>query len=162
MKGLKPVVGLLVALTLLVAFAPCASADQEGKSITITIDRKTMPQSIFQLGRFYTVSEKVTLTDYEIRDYAGAPIDGLIIQTCSGQTKIPICTVKEIRLSRWFHRRTDDIFLVEDVVEADITLTDGTMRSVLMNANFGTIAGQSDLGSFFLGDPLTVRHLVFN
>ena len=160
MKGLRLVLAFLLALVLVAMLAGDAVA--EGESITITIDRKTMPQSVLHPGRFFTEPETVTVYDYVIRNYSGKPIDGFIVQTSSGQTKVPVATVKEIRTEGWVHRRTADIEYVENVVRADMLLTDDSQMSVLMNADFGTIEGKTDLGDFFLKDPHTVRHLVFN
>ena len=167
MKGFKIAAAILVALMLVGTHVPYVSAEQDqGKSITITLDRRTVPQSMFRAGRFFVDKDDVTATvtvfDHAIRDRAGTPIDGFTIQTASGQTKVPIETVKEIRFTGWVHRRTDDIELVEHVTEADILLTNGTEKNVLMSADFGTIEGKTERGDFFLGDSHTVRHLLIN
>jgi len=160
MRRLKLAASLLIALALVAAFAPVSSAEEE--SITITIDRKTMPQSLLHPGRFFTKQETVTVYDYVIRNYMGKPIEDFTIQTASGRTEIPVDTVAEIRFKNWVKRRTDDIERIERVVEADMFFTDGSEMNVLMNADFGTIEGSTELGDFFLKDPLAVRRLVFN
>ncbi|UCD56318.1 MAG: thrombospondin type 3 repeat-containing protein, partial [Candidatus Hydrogenedentota bacterium] len=163
MKVFKCASALLVALTLMAVLMPSATAGQGGaESITITIDRRTMPSSLLFPGRFFTKAATVTVHDFVIRDYLGNPIDGFTVQTSSGRTEIPIHLVEEIRLSRWIKRNTKDIEYVENVVEGEIVLTDGREMSVLMNADFGTIEGKTDFDDFFLEDPHTVRHLVFN
>jgi len=163
MKVFSSTVALVVALSMVAVFAPCAKADQgNAKSITLTIDRTVMPQTVFYPGRTHTKPATVTVTDFVIRDYSGAPIDSFIIQTVSGQTKIPIDEVKEIDFSGWTRRRTDDIPLIENITCAEMVFTDGTSRSVIMNGDFGTIEGETTLGDFFLSDPLTVEHLIFN
>jgi hypothetical protein len=100
--------------------------------------------------------------DYVIRDYLGKPIKGFMIQAGPGLEKIPVETVEAISINNWVRRRTDDIPHIENVVKADMLMTDGSEMHVLMNADFGTIEGRTELGDFFLKDPLTVRHLVFN
>jgi outer membrane protein OmpA-like peptidoglycan-associated protein len=150
----------VIAFALIAGLAPCVWAEED--SVTLTLDRKTMPQSLLHPGRFFTKQEVVTVYDYVIRDYLGEPIEGFTIQTASGLTKVPIDTVEEIRFKNWIKRRTDDIYLIERVVEADMFFTDGSQMRVLTNADFGTIEGRTELGDFFLGDPLAVRHLVFN
>ncbi len=163
MKWTKTVLGLMVALVLVGVFTVNAMAKQgNADSITLSIDRTPMGQTIFHPGRHHTAPATVTVRDFMIRDYTGLPIEGFVMKTCSGRTMIPLETVMEIRLSRWSSRRTDDIFLIENVVEVEIDLTDGTTRIGLMNADFGTVEGQTELGDFFLGDPLYVRHLLFN
>jgi outer membrane protein OmpA-like peptidoglycan-associated protein len=160
MKGFK--IALAVLLVLMFASIFASNANAEDGSITITIDRKVMPQSLLHPGRFMTGDETITVYDYVIRDYRGAPIEGFIIQTASGQTKVPIDTVKEIHTKGWIHRRTGDIKYVENVVSAEIYYTDGTREEVVMNADFGTIEGTTDLGDFFLDNPHSVKVLVFN
>ena len=163
MKFFRSVVALLLAFSLMAVLAPCVKAEQENaKSITVTIDRVVMPQSSIYPGRVFTDPATVTVSDFVIRDYLGIPIEGFIVQTVSGQTKVPICKVKEIDFSGWTHRRTDDIKLVENVTCAEIILTDGTSRSVVMNADFGTIEGKTEHGDFYLSLPHTVERLVFN
>ncbi len=160
MRRLRPCLSLVIAFALIAGLAPCVWAGED--SVTLTLDRKTMPQSLLHPGRFFTKQEVVTVYDYVIRDYRGEPIEGFTIQTASGLTKVPIDTVEEIRFKNWIKRRTDDIYLIERVVEADMFFTDGSQMRVLTNADFGTIEGRTELGDFFLGDPLAVRHLVFN
>ncbi len=152
---------LLLALFITSTFVSIAVAEEED-SITITIDRKVMPQSLLHPERFKTDAETFTVYDYVIRDYSGNPIDGFIVQTASGQTTIPIDTVKQIRTEGWIHRETDDIAYVENVVRAYFLFTDGTQEQYLMNADFGTIEGETDLGEFFLGNPHSVKSLTFN
>jgi hypothetical protein len=151
---------LLIGLVLMGAFSSMAEAGDE--SITITIDRAVMPQSLVHPGRFFTEAETVTVYDYVIRDYANTPVDSFLIQTASGTTKIPMDTVVEVRFENKIRRRTGDIDRIENVVEADMLMTDGTEMHVVMNADFGTIEGKTELGDFFLGEPHTVRHLTFN
>lgn len=160
MKRSRILSAFLLALMITSTFVSAAVA--EGDSITITIDRKVMPQSLLHPARFKTSAETLTVYDYVIRDYTGDPIDGFIVQTASGQTKIPIDTVKQIRTEGWIHRETDDIDYVENVVEAYFLFTDGTQEQYLMNADFGTIEGTTDLGDFFLGNPHSVKSLTFN
>lgn len=162
MKSLRFASAFVAVLMLAAVFVPHAVGGEEGwKSITITIDRKTMGQSVFYPGRFFTDPATVTVDDFTIRDYFGVPIDGFTIQTSSGKTEIPICTVKEISFCEWVRRKTSDIMHVEHIVKATMVLTDGEELPVLMNADFGTIEGKTDLGNFFLKDPHTIRHLVF-
>ena len=104
----------------------------------------------------------VTVSDYVIRDFSGAPIKGFTVQTVSGQTMIPIDTVKEIEFSGCVSTRTEDIDNVEHVTKAKILLVDGKKKSVVMNSDFGTIEGKTKRGDFFLGKPDTVMKLVFN
>jgi outer membrane protein OmpA-like peptidoglycan-associated protein len=163
MKVFRTVSALLFALVIVAVPIVSAGTDcGEGDSITITINRRTMPQSLLHPGRFFTKSETLTVSDFVIRDYSGVPIDSFIIQTSSGRTEVPVHLIKEIRQTGWIHRRTEDIRYVENVVETEMLLTDGTAMSGLMNADFGTIEGKTELGEFFLNDPHTVRHLVFN
>ena len=160
MKARKLVPAILLTVTLLAVSTLGASAE-EG-SITITISRKTMPQSLLHPGRFFTKAETLTVHDYVIRDYLGRPIESFAIQTASGLTKIPVDTVKEIHFNNWLKRRTEDVYLSEFVVQADMLMTDGSEMNVLMNPDFGTIEGKTELGEFFLKDPHTIRRLVFN
>lgn len=163
MKPFTLISVLLGALIMVALLTPCAVGEcVQDESITITIDRKTMPSSVLHPGRFFIKGETVTVHDFVIRDYFGIPIDGFVIRTSSGQTKVPVDQLEEIRLCRWPHRYSDDIKYIENVVEADMFLTDGTKMDVLMNADFGTIEGKTELGNFFLKDPHTVRRLVFN
>ena len=163
MKCTKTALGLMIVLVLVGVFSVNAMAEQgNADSITLSIDRTPMGQTIFHPGRLRTGPATVTVRGFMIRDYTGLPIEDFVMKTCSGRTMIPIETVMEIRLSRWSFRRTNDIYLIENVVEVEIDLTDGTTRTGLMNADFGTIEGKTELGDFFLGDPLYVRHLVFN
>ena len=167
MKGLKLTSALLTAFVLIAGFAPyCLAAGDQGDSITITIDRRVMPQSVFHAGRFALSDERaeatVTVFDHTIRNYDGKRIKSFTIQTSSGRTDVPIATVKEITIDNFVSRRTDDISRIENVVEADMVLVDGTEKHVLMNADFGTIEGKTNRGDFFLKYPHTVRHIVFN
>ena len=165
MKNFKHVAALLSALMLVLAFAPYALADADhGDSITLLIDRRVKPESFFHIGRFFSPRSEATVEvlDPVIRNYDGKPIENLTIQTASGQTRIPIETVQEIELSGWIGRRTDDIPHIDCTVNADILLTDGTQKQVLMNADFGTIEGKTDRGDFFLSDPHTVKYITFH
>ncbi len=163
MKGFKLTSTLLAALMVVAVFAPCALAEgEQGDSITITIDRLVMPQSLLHPGRALTKPEIVMVYDHVIRSYDGKPIDSFTIQTASGRTDIPIENIREITIENDISRRTGDIHRIENVVEADIVLVDGTEKHVVMNADFGTIEGNTDRGEFFLKYPHTVRHIVFN
>ncbi|GAB4337100.1 MAG: hypothetical protein Kow0099_10400 [Candidatus Abyssubacteria bacterium] len=154
---------LAVALAVVVAVTLIGEVKAETKeSITITIDRKVYPAVIFHPGLCRTQAETVTLDNYAIRDYLGVPIEGFIIQTISGQTEVPLYLVKEIKFDGCVRHKTEDIDHIYFVQWADMTLVDGTQMRVLMNADFGTIEGDTEDGEFFLGDPHTVRHLVFN
>ena len=160
MRGLKFASAILLGIALVAAFSAVAKAD--AGSITITISRSVMPQSLLHPGRFFQGPETVTVEDYVIRNYMGKPIQDFTIQAGSGLEKIPVDTVEEISINNWVRRRTDDLPHIENVVEADMLMTDGSEMHVLMNADFGTIEGKTELGDFFLKDPHTVRHLVFN
>lgn len=167
MKNLKLVSALLVALALLVTVAPHALAEADhGDSITLTLDRRVKPESFFHIGRFFLRGDRAatTITVYEpvIRNYDGKPIDSFTIQTTSGRTKVPIGTVKGIRLNDWVDRRTDDIPQIERTINANILFTNGTQKQVLMNADFGTIEGKTNRGDFFVSDPSTVRYIEFH
>jgi len=163
MKALRTVLTVVSALAMVaVPTLATAACGVDSASITITIDRGTMPQSIFHPGRIFTKPETLTVNEFVIRDYSGNPIDSFTIQTSSGRTEVPMNLIQEIRQKGWIHRRTDDIEYVENIVKADMLLTDGTEMSVIMNADFGTIEGKTELGEFFLGDPHSVRRLVFN
>lgn len=163
MKVFKLASTLLVVLAVMAGAMPNVMADcEKGESITITIDRGTKPSSFFHPGRFFTKSATVTVYEFVIRDYDGLPVESLIIQTSSGRTTVPINRVKEIRFGNWIKRESRDIGYVENVVKADIVLTNGTEKSGLMNADLGTIEGKTELGDFFLRDPHTLRSLVFN
>jgi hypothetical protein len=166
MKNLKLTAALLSALMLVLAFAPYALANPDhGESITLLIDRAVKPESFFHIGRFFMPPSrrKIIVEVYNpvIRHYDGSPIEGLIIQTSSGRTNIPIDTVQKITLKGWIGRRTDDIPRIERTVNATILLTNGTQKEVLMNADLGTIEGQTDRGEFFLKDPTTIKCISF-
>jgi hypothetical protein len=165
MKNFKLVAALLSALMLVLAFAPYALAEADhGDSITLLIDRRVKPESFFHPGRFFASGAEVTVEvrDPVIRNYDGKPIESLTIQTASGQTRIPIDTVRGIELEGWIGRRTDDIPHIDCTVKANILLTDGTQKQVLMNADFGTIEGKTDRGDFFLKDPHTVKYIIIH
>jgi hypothetical protein len=167
MKVLKVTSVCLIALMLVGTLIPTAMAEEESEgTLTLTLDRRVMPQSLLWPGRFLLTGDEVrmtvTLQDYVIRDYLGAPIEGFIIQTTSGQTRVPIETVKSIDFTGWVHRRTEDINYVENVTKADILLTNGKTKCVLMNADFGTISGKTERGDFIVSDPHTVMKLVFD
>jgi outer membrane protein OmpA-like peptidoglycan-associated protein len=163
MRVLKTASAFLIALTLIAGLIPDAMAAMGNcDSITVTIDRKTHPNVIFHPELWKTNPATVKVHEFMIRDYYGNLIDGFVIQTASGRTKIPIDTVKEIHTKGWITRSTKNIEYIDSVIKADITLVDGTTLDVLMNADFGTIEGKTELGDFFLGDPHTVKMLVFN
>ena len=159
MKALKISLATVIALAMLAVAASVAAADDG--TITITIDRKVMLRGLLHPG-ITSDAETITVHDYVIRNYSGKPIEVFLVRTASGLTRIPVETVKEIQMSYRVKRRTDDIPRIERVVEADMYFTDGTMEHVVMNADFGTIEGTTELGDFFLDDPTTVRRLVFN
>lgn len=161
MKPLKFALSLSLALVMTAGAFTHAAAQSE-ESVTITIDRSTMPNSLLYPGRFFTEPETVTVHNYVIRDYLGVPIEGFTIQTVSGQTKVPVNLVSEIRFDGWIHRETRDIDFVHFVEWGDMTLVDGAEMRVLFNADFGTIEGHTEDGEFFLGDPHTVRRIVFH
>lgn len=165
MKGFKLPVILLVALMLTGIIAPVAMAEcEDAKSLTVTIDRRVMPQTIYHPGRLFQRPKTVTVTlhDFVIRDYAGMPTDGFTIQTNAGQTKIPLDAVKELQLYGEFYRRTDDIYLSENLVRSHFSLTDGREVWAFMNPDFGTIEGKTGQGDFFLKEPHAVKRLVFS
>ncbi len=165
MKNLKLISSLVVAAMLFAVVAPHAAAEgEQADAITITIDRAVKPQSFFHIGRFFAPRREATLTVYDpiIRNYDGRLTEKFTIQTASGRTDIPIDSVQAIRLNNWIERRTEDIPQVEWTVNANILLTDGTQKQVLMNADFGTIEGRTDRGEFFLKDPHTVRFIEFH
>ncbi len=163
MKIAKTASVFLVALTLIAIFIPDVMAQMgNAESITVTIDRKTYPNIIFHPRLWKSQPETVTLHDFVIRDYYGIPIDAFIVQTASGRTEIPIEQVAQICTKGWITRASKDIDLADSVIKADIVLTDGTQMESLMNLDFGTIEGKSELGDFYLNDPHTVRQLVFN
>ena len=59
MKGLKLASALVAAFVLIAGFAPyCLAEVDQGDSITITIDRRVMPQSVFHVGRFALPEER--------------------------------------------------------------------------------------------------------
>jgi hypothetical protein len=163
MKVVHTVLVIMLALTLTAGLQAKAAAGQGGAdSITITIDRNVMPVSIFHAGLFWTKPETVTVRNFVIRNYAGKPIDGFVVQTASAQTKVPIGTVQEIKHTGWIRKDTQDIPHINYVVPVHMVLTDGRVLDTLMNADFGTIEGLTDLGKFFVADPHTVTHLAFN
>lgn len=164
MKVTHKMLTLVIALSLTAVLQAPAVAGQGGAdSITITVDRNVMPAHLYHVtGQSRTKAETVTLTDFVIRNYFGKPIDGFIIQTVSGRTTVPIETVKEISHTGWIRKHTEDIPGIAYVVPVHMVLTDGSEMDVLMNADFGTIEGMTDLGKFFVKDPHTVTHLVFN
>ena len=167
MKLFKITSVCFVVLMLVGTLIPNAIAEEEkGETLTITIDRRVMPQSILNAGLFFLenddVRATVTLRDFVIRDYTGDPIEGFIIQTASGQTKIPVDKVKKIEFANWVERKTEDIDFIENVREADILLIDGQTKHALVNADFGKIEGKTDRGNFFLEKPHTVMTLVFD
>jgi hypothetical protein len=165
MKSFKIVSALMIALMLACCLVPNAMAEQkQEKTITLTMDRRVMPQSLFHPSVFLQDGSKVTVTvsDYVIRDYSGDPIKGFTVQTASGQTLIPIDDVKEIEFSGCVSTKTEDIDYVEHVSGAEILLVNGKKKNVVINADFGTIEGKTKRGDFFLGKPNTVVKLVFN
>ncbi len=167
MKNFKLASALLVAVALLVTAAPHVLAEPDhGDSITITLDRRVMPESFFNIGRFFMREDRATttVTVYEpvIRNYDGRPITGFTIQTASGQTKVPIDTVQELSLNGWIGRQLDEIPDTERTVNANILFTNGTQKQVLMNADFGTIEGKTNRGELFVGDPVTIKHIEFH
>ncbi|MBI5118206.1 OmpA family protein [Candidatus Poribacteria bacterium] len=163
MRILKTASAFLIALTTIAGLIPDALAAMGNcDSITVTIDRKTHPNIIFHPELWKSQPSTVKVHDFMIRDYYGNPIDGFVIQTASGRTEIPVDQVKEIHQRGWITRARKDIEFLDSFVKADITLVDGTTLDVLMNADFGTIEGKTELGDFYLGDPHTVKMLVFN
>lgn len=161
MKASKCV--LTVTLAVVVALTLVGEAMAEKKeSITVTLDRKVYPAVIFYPGLCWTEPQTVTVNNYAIRNYLGIPVEGFIIQTVSGQTEVPLYLVKEIKFDGCIRHKTKDIDHIYFVQWADMTLVDGTRMRVLTNADFGTIEGDTEDGAFFLGDPHTVKHIVFN
>ncbi|RJP19804.1 MAG: hypothetical protein C4520_12000 [Candidatus Abyssobacteria bacterium SURF_5] len=163
MKVVHAVLMLVLSLTLTAGMQMEAVAGQGGaESITVTLDRRVMPVSIYHPGLFWTDSETVTVFDFAIRNYLGEPIDGFWIQTASARTEIPIGTVSEIRQTGWIRKNTKDIPRIAYVVPVHMVLVDGTEFDTLMNADFGTVEGMTDLGEIFVADPHTVTYLAFN
>ncbi|RJP64263.1 MAG: OmpA family protein [Candidatus Abyssobacteria bacterium SURF_17] len=163
MKAFKTALLLSVALVFTGVFASAVIAEEAtGDSITVTIDRRTQPNTIFHPEWWDENPATVTVYNYVIRDYYGTAVEDVVIKTASGRTEIPIDRVKEIHTKGWLRRYKDEIDYVDTVIDADIVLTDGTQLSGAMNADLGTIEGDTDLGTFFLGDPHTIKDLVFN
>lgn len=165
MKSFKIVSVFVIALMLACSLAPNAVAEQkQEKTITLTMDRRVMPESLFHPGVFLQDGAKVTVTvsDYVIRDFLGAPIKGFTVQTASGQTMIPIDKVKEIEFSGCVATKTEQIDYVDHVAKAEVLLVDGKKKDVVINVDFGTIEGKTKRGDFFLGKPSTVTKLTFN
>lgn len=163
MKAYKTVLLLLVAVAFMSVLAPAVMAQGElGDSITVTIDRKTKPNVVLHPELWGAKPETVTVYNYVIRNYYGTPVDAVIVQTASGRTEIPIGDVREIKTNGCIRRYTNEIAYINSVIDADIVLNDGTQLSVVMNADLGTIEGDTELGQFFLKDPHTIKHLVFN
>lgn len=163
MKAFKTALLLILALVFTGIFTPAVMADEgTGDSITLTIDRRTKPNTIFHPEWWDESPATVTVYNYVIRDYYGTPVEDVVIKTASGRTEIPISRVKEIHTKGWLRRYKNEIDYINTVIDADIVLTDGTQLSGAMNADLGTIEGDTDLGAFFLGDPHTIKDLVFN
>lgn len=163
MKGTKGIIASLLLSLSLAALPAVALAEQGGAdSITLTLDRAVMPVSIYHAGLFWTQPQIVTVHDFVIRDYLGNPIDSFVVQKASAREEIPIETVESICQTGWIYKNTKDIQGIEYVVPVVISLTDGRQLETLMNADFGTIEGFTILGSIFVGDPHTVKELVFN
>ncbi|GAB4337095.1 MAG: hypothetical protein Kow0099_10390 [Candidatus Abyssubacteria bacterium] len=166
MKVLKCMLIFLAVLTLTATLPTAVRAEAGGGpddgSLTLTLDRKYMPKTIFRPGLLFTDSDTITVHEYVIRDYSGTPIEDFIIQTASGQTSIPVEKVREISFEQCVRHKTSDIDHVDFVQNARMVLTSGKEMDVLMNADFGTIEGKTKLGDFFLKDPHTVKKLVFN
>jgi outer membrane protein OmpA-like peptidoglycan-associated protein len=166
MRIVKYTLMLFVVISLMTV-SPAIAAAQAGSgsgddSLTLTLDRKYMPKTIFYPGLLCTDADTITVHEYVIRDHLGKPIDGFIIQTASGQTLVPVEKVKEISFEQCIRHKTRDIDHVYFVEDARMVLTSGKEMSVIMNADFGTVEGKTKLGDFFLGDPHTVKKLVFN
>lgn len=159
----KLTLAVLLVAVLAATLPSGVQAEQGGaKSVTLTLDRAVMPAALFHAAWRATKPATVTVYDFVIRDFSGAPIDGFAVQKSSGRVEIPIETVKEIRQTGWISKHTEDIPRISYVVPVVITLTDGREVKTLMNADFGTVEGITEHGWFFLNDPQTVTSLVFN
>ncbi len=134
-------------------------------SLTLTIYPRVAYEKVMGVVIPWGAPETVTLGDYRITDMRGNPRDYVVLETSAGVTRLPFDNVRRIDFISYarVYKNNARMRSVRYHVRTNIYLMDGTrIENAVINAHWGLVEGTTELGDFFLDNPLTVSSLTFN
>lgn len=147
-----------------VPFAGQAETQTED-TLTMTIYPKVSHEKFLGLVIPWGTPETVTVHNYRIADLRGDTRDHVLLETAAGVTRLSFDDIRQIDFVSYprLHEYNTRMQSVTYTVRANVQLVDGSrIENAILNAHWGTVAGDTQLGEFFLNDPLTVASLTFN
>ena len=160
----RTVLVLLVGAAL--AASPLSQAfANTSDTLTLTIYPRVSHEKILGVVIPWGDPETVTVSNFKITDLRGIPRDHILLETASGVTRLPLDTVKRIDFVSYarLYKYNSRMASVRYHIRANIFLTDGSrIENAVVNAHWGLVEGDTELGEFYLADPLTVSSLTFN
>jgi len=162
---LHALLALVAAVSLIMT--PMAEMATAAPSDTVTLELCTTLKYGQITGNVYRRGDVVTVdvANYKIFDLRGAPRTDIVIKTASGVQRIKWSRIQSMEMTS--HAKLYDynsrLASATYTVHANVYLTDGSvLKDAVINAHWGVVEGDTDLGKFFMGDPLTVASITFN
>lgn len=154
----------LVACMLTLVQAGPAQA-QLDDSLTLTIYPRVAHEKVWGVVVPMGAPETVRVFNYRIFDLRGDGRDYLLLETASGQTRLLFDRVRRIDFVSYPRQYSNNTRMESTryVVRCNIFLTDGTrIENAVVNAHWGLVEGETELGDFYLRDPFTVTSMTFD
>ena len=164
MRSLLRTVCAVLAVAALI-FAPWSVQAETEDTLTLTFYPRVSHEQILGLVIPWGAPETVTVTNYRIADMRGGARGYIKLETASGITRLNFDDVRRIDFVSYprlheFGKRMESVIYT---VRSNVQLTDGSrIENAILNAHWGTVEGDTELGRFFLSDPMTVASLSFN
>ena len=148
------------------AAAPFGQALANGSdTLTLTVYPRLSHEKLLGVVIPWGSPETLTLENYRITDMRGNPRDHVLLETSAGVTRLPFDNVRRIDFVSYarLYKMNTRMNSIRYHVRANVFLTDGTrIENAVLNAHWGLVEGHTELGDFYLDNPLTVSSLTFN
>ena len=134
-------------------------------TITLKLYPRTAHEKVWGVVVPWGEPETLTVREYRIFDTRGDSRDHILLETGAGVTRLLFDNIRRIDFMSYpriyhFNKRMAS---VRYVVRATIFLTDGSrIENAIVNAYWGHVEGDTELGRFYLEDPLSVASITFN
>lgn len=157
---------VLLAIAALLGTPVAVQAETEAEdTLTLTMYPRVSHEKILGLVIPWGTPETVTVSNYRIADLRGDGRDHILLETGSGLTRLSFDDVRRIEFVSYprLHEMNERMQSATYTVRANVHLADGTrIENAILNAHWGTVEGDTELGPFFLSNPLTVASLTFD
>ena len=157
---------LFVALTLVSPVFPAVAGAESGEdTLTLTFYPRAAREKFWGVVVPWGQPETVTVKNYRIADVRGNNRNHILLETSSGTTRLLFDEIRRIDFVSYsrvyfYNSRVESLRFV---VRANIFLTDGSrIENGVVNAFWGQVDGDTELGEFFLNDPMTVSSITWN